>query len=415
MSNLLRRLPLSRLLLLCGVLVGVGAGATALAAALGVGPTPPPEPLAQAVHGALSAPAPAGVSARVELTDHLLEGANLAAAGGGEAGQLASSPLVTGGAGRLWISGEGRLRLELQAQNGGAQLVYDGRTASLYDGSSNTFYRYTPPQGEGGASASWSTGSQSAGGAPAASAPAPAGPREVPSVARIEEAISRLSQHNTTVSGATPTDVAGRPAYTVRISPSHNGGLIGGAELSWDALTGAPLRAAIYSSTSSTPVAELAVTEISYEPVPASVFEIAPPPGATVKEVSSPKEGSPPSGGSAGGGPQGGGSTTGGSQGGSSQGGGATIGAGGGSRPRLTAHGSGLEAIAVLESPVEAGSQKPSANLPAELPKVQIDGAAATELPTPLGTLLSFERSGIRYLLAGAVTPAAIEAFARGL
>ena len=39
----------------------------------------------------------------------------------------------------------------------------------------------------------------------------------------------------------------------------------------------------------------------------------------------------------------------------------------------------------------------------------------ASELPTELGTLLSFERSGVRYLLAGAVTPAAVEAVAKGL
>jgi outer membrane lipoprotein-sorting protein len=394
MSNLLRRLPLSRLLLLCGVLIAVGAGATALAAALGVGPTPPPKPLAQAVHDALSAPAPAGVSARIQLTDHLLEGANLAGSaggGGGEAGQLASNPLVTGASGRLWISGEGHVRMELQAQNGGTQLVYDGHTVSLYDGSSNTVYRYTPPPDEGGSGSSGASGSS----AGSSSGTGTSGHHEVPSVAKIEEAISHLSQH-ATVSGATPTDIAGQPAYTVRISPSHNGGLIGGAELSWDAVNGAPLRAAIYSSTSSAPVVELAVTDVSYEPVPASVFEIAPPPGAKVQEVSPPKEGSKPSGGSTNGG-----STTGGDS---------------GSHPKLTTHGEGLEAIAVLESPVKAGASQSSANtLPEQLPKVQINGATATELPTPLGTLLTFERSGMRYLLAGAVTPATIEAFARSL
>jgi outer membrane lipoprotein-sorting protein len=407
-SNLLRRLPLSRLLLLCGVLVAVGAGATALAAALGVGPTPPPKPLAQAVHDALSAPAPDGVSARIQLTDHLLEGANLAGAdggGGGAAGQLASNPLVTGASGRLWVSGDGHVRMELQAQNGGDQLVYDGHTVSLYDGSSNTVYRYTPPPDEEGSSgASGSTDSTNADSASAGQtvdksgavqltyASTPTDHHEVPTVAKIEEAITHLSRH-ATVSGATPTDVAGRPAYTVRISPTRNGGLIGGAELSWDAVTGAPLRAAIYSSTSSSPVAELAVTEISYEPVPASVFEIAPPPGAKVQEVSPPKEGSKSSG--------------------SSTGGGST--SGGGSHPKITTHGEGLEAIAVLESPVKSGASQSSASLPEQLPKVQIDGTTATELPTPLGTLLSFERSGMRYLLAGAVTPATIEAFARGL
>ncbi len=85
--NILRRLPLSRLLLLCGVVVAVGIGATALAMALGAGPTPPPKPLADAVHDALNAPKISGVSARIQLTDHLLEGANLADSGG-EAGKL---------------------------------------------------------------------------------------------------------------------------------------------------------------------------------------------------------------------------------------------------------------------------------------------------------------------------------------
>ena len=47
---------------------------------------------------------------------------------------------------------------------------------------------------------------------------------------------------------------------------------------------------------------------------------------------------------------------------------------------------------------------------------MKLDGTTtATELPTALGTLLSFERSGVRYVLAGAVTPAQIEAVARGL
>ena len=64
---------------------------------------------------------------------------------------------------------------------------------------------------------------------------------------------------------------------------------------------------------------------------------------------------------------------------------------------------------------MKAGSKSSSVNLPEGLQKVKINGVSATELPTALGTLLSFERSGVRYLLAGSVTPAAIEAVARGL
>jgi outer membrane lipoprotein-sorting protein len=156
--NILRRLPISRLLLLCVLVIAVGVSATALAFALDSGPIPPPKPLADAVHDALAAAPVEGVSASVQLTDHLLEGASLAGAGG-EAGQLASSPLLTGASGRLWIAKDGRVRLELQAEKGDTQILYDGHTASMYDAASNTLYRYAIPakEGAGGSDSGTST------------------------------------------------------------------------------------------------------------------------------------------------------------------------------------------------------------------------------------------------------------------
>jgi outer membrane lipoprotein-sorting protein len=392
--NILRRLPLSRLLLLCGLVVAIGIGITALALAVGGGPTPPAKPLPEAVHDALAGAKEhpvQGVSARIQFTNHLLEGANLAdgsgagggssgSGGSGAAGSLLSSPLVTGASGRLWISSDGRARLELQSEQGDSQLLYDGHTVSLYDAASNTFYRYTPKQ-DTGSGTSGDTTHQHA----------------IPTVGEIEEAITHASGHGATISGATPTDVAGQPAYTVRISPSHNGGLIGGAELSWDAANGAPLRAALYSSTSSTPVIELAATEISYGPVENSVFEVKPPASAKVEEVIPPTK-DESSDGSAG-------ESAGGSTGGSTQ--------AGESAPKVTTHGEGLAGIAVIEAQAKGGA-KESESLES-LPQVKINGTTASELATPLGTLLTFERSGIRYLLAGSVTPASIEAFARGI
>ncbi len=363
MSYFLRRLPLSRLLLLCGVLIGVGIGATALATALGVGPTPPPKPLADAVHDALATQPVEGVSAQIQLTDHLLEGANLAS-GGGEASQLTSSPLLSGASGRLWISKDGRVRLELQSEKGDTQVYYDGHTLSMYDASSNTLYRYTPEIQHDPSTL----------------------PHETPSVAKIEEAISRLSKH-AEVSGATPTNVAGQAAYTVRVSPNEGGSLLAGAELSWDAVHGVPLRAAIYSTESSAPVLELAATSISYGPVEPSVFEFTPPANAKVEEVVLPKHGE--------------------HQGGSAQ-------TGEHEHPNVTTHGNGPGTIAVLEGKAKAGSS-PTSSLPEGLQQVKIDGVTASELPTELGTLLSFERSGVRYLIAGAVPPSAVEAVAKGL
>ena len=372
-------------MLLCGLVVAIGASLTALAFALGTGPTPPPKPLADAVHDALAAPAVEGVSANIQLTDHLLEGASLASGSGGSAGQLSSSPLLTGAAGRLWISREGRVRLELQSEKGDTEIYYDGHTLSMYDASSNTLYRYTPPAHEAGTGDGSGAGDNSGSGDSGTPATTT---HEPPTIAKIEEAISRLGRH-ANVSGATPTDIAGQAAYTVRVSPKESGSLLGGAELSWDAINGVPLRAAIYSSTNTTPALELAATSISYGPVEASVFEFTPPANAKVEEVTLPHEH--------------------GSEAGQS--------AQNGERPHVTAEGHGLTTVAVLESKAKAGADNSTteASLPEGLQKVKINGIEATELPTELGTLLSFERSGVRYLLAGAVSPAAVEAVAKGL
>jgi outer membrane lipoprotein-sorting protein len=374
MTNLLRRLPLSRLLLLCGLAIALGVSATAIALAVGTGPTPPPKGLADAVHDALSAPPAEGVSASVQLTDHLLEGANLTSGGNGGGGGLTSSPLVTGASGRLWIAKDGRVRLELQSEKGDTQIYYDGQhTVSMYDASSNTLYRYVIPAHEG------MPGESSGPGAATTS-------HEVPTVAKIEEAIAHLSKH-ANVSGATPTDIAGQAAYTVRVSPNESGSLLGGAELSWDAVHGVPLRTAIYSSTSSSPALELAATSISYGPVESSVLEFTPPANAKVEEVILPHKHS-----------------------------GADSSTQPDERPHVTSQGHGITSIAVIESKAKSGNDQTSqTTLPEGLQKVKINGVEATELPTELGTLLSFESSGVRYLLAGAVGPAPLEAVAKGL
>lgn len=81
----------------------------------------------------------------------------------------------------------------------------------------------------------------------------------------------------------------------------------------------------------------------------------------------------------------------------------------------MSTSGKGLAGIAVVEAPVKAGAKGATDTQMEGLQKVNINGTSASELPTELGTLLSFERAGVRYLLVGSVTPASIEAFARGL
>ena len=138
--NLLRRLPTPRLLLLLGALVAVGAAAAVIAvtATSGTGAPPVAEPLAQAVHDALSAEAPEGVTARVVFTNKLLPSGDLF-------GNF-SSALLSGASGRLWLTKDGHGRIELQSDAGDTQVVWDSSTLSVYDASSNTAYKVTLPQ-----------------------------------------------------------------------------------------------------------------------------------------------------------------------------------------------------------------------------------------------------------------------------
>ena len=131
---------------------------------------------------------------------------------------------------------------------------------------------------------------------------------------------------------------------------------------------------------------ELAASEVSYGPVESSVFEFTPPANAKVEEVklTSKHDAKRPE-----------------------------AGGDGSSKPKVTTHGHGITGVKVLESNAKPGEKQ--LQLPESLPKVKINGTTAAELPTALGTLLGFERSGVRYLLVGAITPAEIEAVARGL
>jgi outer membrane lipoprotein-sorting protein len=398
--NYLRRISTLRLLAIGAALTLFAAASAAIAlAATGGGPTPPPKPLAEAVHDALSAPPVEGVTARVHFTDNLI----------GESVLEGSDPLLGGASGRLWASADGRLRLELQADvskssGGDFQVVVDKRSFTVYDPGTETAYEGMLPQ------------SEMAGGEEA-------GKDEAPSLARVREGIEEAMKH-ADLSGAIPSDVAGQAAYTLRASPKENGGLVGAAELAWDAANGAPLQAAVYAKGESSPVLELSATEVSFGPVAESVFEVSPPPGAKVVDLN------PPSGGA-----------------GNGSGDSAPVTgleavrakasfplssppslagmardqvrlvSSGEDAGALLTYGKGLGGIAVLELPAgEAGSGEGDEGGGLQLPSVSIEGASqAQELETPLGTLIRFHRGGVEYTVAGSVTPAVAREAAQGL
>jgi outer membrane lipoprotein-sorting protein len=336
------------------------------------------------------------VTARIHFTNHLISQSSL-----GEG----ADPLLMGATGRLWASKDGRLRLELQSDGGGAdtQALVEGNRFTLYDASQNTIYRGTLPQHAG-------KGANN-------------GADQVPTVADIQRKLTDL-MGKANLSGATPSDVAGHAAYTVRMTPSHDGGLLGGAELAWDAATGVPLRAAVYAAGDSNPVLELAATDISFGSVDSSIFTINPPAGAKVVDLA-PHQGGAEKGGAAdkpvegvaavqakvpfkltapdtlAGLPRAG----------------VRLISSDSSPAALVTYGRGLGGVAVIESQAQpqkqSGAGTPLADL--QLPKVSIGGVTGHELDTALGTGILFTRGGVDYVVLGSVPPAAAEAAARAL
>ena len=350
------------------------------------GSKPPPKPLGQAVLAALQAPKLEGITANIRVTNNLLPAGSLP--------KGVSSPLAAGGEGRLWLGSDNHVRVDLRTPAGDLQLVYDGKRASLYDESSNTVY--TIP-------------------VPADAAKGATDDHDLP-FGGLQQGLGALMRF-WNISDAKPSSTAGRPSYTVRISPKDDGGLLGAAEVAWDAQRGVPLRAAVYAQGSSDPVLEVAATKIAYGPVKASDLVPTPHPDAKTVEINPDRL-------AANSGPTG------------------VTGVDAvqrrldfhlaapaelaglarkrvelvsldGAKGAMSVYGSGLGTIAVFQYRTADDRHGSLSDL--NLPEINIDGRTGKELATALGTMVSFERDGVAYLVAGLVPPVAAENAARGL
>ncbi len=226
-----------------GLLIAIAAGTAIAVAAAGPGPVPAPSSLAGAVHKALAAPAVTGISADISFTNKLIDASDFTSG--------STDPILQGATGRLWLSNDHQLRLELQSDNGDSQVVVNNtRSGSpIRCRTRSTRARCRPTRAR----------------PTRATSPAPP-PARSPRWPRSRSR-STSSASTSTCPAPPPTDVAGRPAYTVSVSPKHDGGLLGQAQLAWDAVKGVPLRFAIYAKNDSSPVIELKATNISYGPV----------------------------------------------------------------------------------------------------------------------------------------------------
>jgi outer membrane lipoprotein-sorting protein len=382
----LRTTPLHQIGLAAALVVALVIGGVGIAQAVSGGGTPPTKPLDQALYDASRAPDPQGITARIHFSNNLLPSGSLP--------QGSGSPVITGADGRLWLTNDGRLRLELQSDAGDAQIVSDGKRFSVYDATSNTVYTGALPQQRHEAA------------------------KPEPTIGSIRRSLADLGRM-WNLSGATPTNTAGEPSYTVRIAPKDDGGLLGAGEVAWDAARGVPLRAAVYAQGQKSPVLELEATEIAYGAVSASDVAVKPPAGAKKVEINPPvgrdEHGNPTSvhglaavqrqvdfpisaPASLAGLPRREVSLV---QFGSENG-------------AVVTYGQGLGAILVLQHKSD-GKGAPMSRGDLRLPEINIDGVTGSELATALGTIVTFDSNGVSHTVGGSVPPLAAENAARGL
>jgi outer membrane lipoprotein-sorting protein len=408
----LRTVSTRRLLAsIAGVVVAVGGGTAIAVAASSGGPVPPSKPLAQAIHDALGGPAITGITARVTFTNRLIDSGSI----------QGSDPILTGATGRLWLSpSQHRIRLELQSDNGDAQVVLDRHSFSIYDPTANTVYKGTLPQDT-----------------TRKVTPNAAKADTIPTVAQIQADLNKLLQH-VNLGGVSPTDVAGQGAYRVTVTPKHDGGLLGSVQLAFDAARGIPLTFAVFAQGSSSPVLQLTASNITFGAVPASDFAATPPSSAKVVTVAVP-------GGSADNAASGKGRKN--AKNHQHVTGPAAVAKRlsfklvaparlvglprqsvslldwSGSPAALVTYGQNLGGIAVIEQKAGSATALPlSSDAGGEhhqglsLPSVSISpGVSGQELDTALGTMVRFTRGGVTYTVLGSVPAAAADAAARGL
>ena len=94
---------------------------------------------------------------------------------------------------------------------------------------------------------------------------------------------------STDVSVDSPVTLAGRAARQLVLTPKGSGSLVGSVRIAVDAATNVPLRVQVFAAGNATrPALEVGFSDVSYGSPDPSVFNFAPPAGATVRQLTPP-------------------------------------------------------------------------------------------------------------------------------
>ena len=167
---------------------------------------------------------------------------------------------------RVYQNGADQSRVQVQDTMSERNLIRNGADVWLYDSADNTAVHTTLP----------------ADAAPSDGAGASYTPSEL--AAKFLDEVTP----STDVSLAENTQVAGRTAYELMLTPNSADTLVGSVSIAVDSESGLPLRVRVEAQDASEPAISVAFTSLSLGAPPADLFAFTPPAGATVTEESMP-------------------------------------------------------------------------------------------------------------------------------
>ncbi|WP_174776339.1 MULTISPECIES: LolA family protein [Cryobacterium] len=165
---------------------------------------------------------------------------------------------------RVYQNGPDQSRVQVQDTMSERNLIQNGADLWLYDSADNTAAHTTLP--------------------------ADTGDRSAPGYTPSEMADTFLAEvaPSTEVTLGENTEVAGRTAYELVLTPNTDDTLVGSVSIAVDSETGLPLRVQVEALEAAEPAISVAFTSLSFDAPPADLFVFTAPAGATVTEETLP-------------------------------------------------------------------------------------------------------------------------------
>jgi outer membrane lipoprotein-sorting protein len=206
---------------------------------------------------------------------------SLPAGAGGDSGSssVASAlSLITGtNSLRVYVDGPKNVRLQDLEQMGERDVIRHGTDVWVYDSKNNSVSHATVTPNSKSAHPV----------APMYQSPDATSPQNATPDGLAKELLSKLETTSTITVGQA-TNIAGRSAYKLILTPKQSDTLIGSVSIAVDSATGLPLGVDVQAKGQSTPALNVGFTSLSLAKPAASLFNFTPPSGATVKQIKQP-------------------------------------------------------------------------------------------------------------------------------